>query len=87
MRDFLRAASALVRGMKDRSLRDALEFSVGAVATGDAVLGPTPARCVSIGSVRFLAISVLLMTKVLASAKGAPSESPFRFSFNRYRDG
>jgi len=50
--------------MKERSLRDALEFLVGAVAIGDAMLGPPPAGCVSIGSLRFLAISVLyLMTK------------------------
>jgi hypothetical protein len=64
VRDFLRAASALLRGMKERSLRDALEFLVGAVAIGDAMLGPPPAGCVSIGSLRLLAISVLyLMTK------------------------
>jgi hypothetical protein len=50
--------------MNDRSLRGALGLLVGAVAIGDAMLGPPPAGCVSIGSVRFLAISVLdLMTK------------------------
>jgi hypothetical protein len=44
--------------MKERSLRDALEFSVGALAIGDAMLAPPSAGCISIGSVRFLAISV-----------------------------
>ena len=50
--------------MKDRSLRGDLERLVGAVVIGDAMLGPPSAGCVSMGSVRFLAISVLhLMTK------------------------
>jgi len=50
--------------MKDRSLRGDLEILVGAVLIGDAMLGPPSAGCVSMGSVRFLAISVLhMMTK------------------------
>jgi hypothetical protein len=64
LREFFRAALALLRGMKDRSLRGDLELLVGAVVIGDAMLGPPSAGCVCMGSVRFLAISVLyLMTK------------------------
>jgi hypothetical protein len=46
--------------MEGRSLCD-LEFLVGAVAIGDAELGPPSAGCISIGSVRFLAISVVYL--------------------------
>jgi hypothetical protein len=74
LRDFLLAASAVLRGMNERSLRDALEVLVGAVAIGDAMLGPPSADCVFIGSVRFLAISVLhLMTKAARANSGLPS--------------